>query len=61
MRFLTAYFSCQEGKEVVLTGSERMQNRPIGILVDALRSLGATIEYGAKEGYPPLKITGQKA
>ncbi|WP_412766895.1 3-phosphoshikimate 1-carboxyvinyltransferase [Tenacibaculum polynesiense] len=60
MRFLTAYFSCQEGKEVVLTGSERMQNRPIGILVDALRSLGATIEYVAKEGYPPLKITGQK-
>ncbi|WP_299107755.1 3-phosphoshikimate 1-carboxyvinyltransferase [uncultured Tenacibaculum sp.] len=60
MRFLTAYFACLEGREVILTGSERMQNRPIGILVDALRSLGAKIEYVAKEGYPPLKITGQK-
>ena len=56
MRFLTAYFSSREGREVVLTGSERMQNRPIGILVDALRALGADIEYEKKEGYPPLRI-----
>jgi 3-phosphoshikimate 1-carboxyvinyltransferase len=60
MRFLTAYFSSREGREVVLTGSERMQNRPIGILVDALRTLGADIEYENKEGYPPLRIKGRK-
>jgi len=60
MRFLTAYFSVNEGKEVVLTGSERMQNRPIKILVDALLSLGADISYTDKEGYPPLKIKGKK-
>ena len=45
MRFLTAYFSIQEGREVVLTGSQRMQERPIKILVDALRQLGAEISY----------------
>jgi len=60
MRFLTAYFSVLEGREVTLTGSDRMQNRPIKILVDSLRSLGAKIEYVEKEGYPPLKITGKK-
>ena len=60
MRFLTAYFAAKEGKEVILTGSERMQNRPIRILVDALRSLGAEISYLKKEGYPPLKIQGKK-
>jgi len=60
MRFLTAYFSSREGREVVLTGSERMQNRPIGILVDALRTLGADIQYENKEGYPPLRIKGRK-
>lgn len=60
MRFLTAYFASEEGKEVVLTGSERMQNRPISILVDALRSLGAEISYVKKEGYPPLKIKGKQ-
>ena len=60
MRFLTAYFSVLDGREVVLTGSERMQNRPIRILVDALRSLGADIEYVDKEGYPPLRIKGKK-
>ena len=49
MRFLTAFFSTREGREVVLTGSERMQNRPIGILVDALRELGADITYEGKE------------
>ena len=59
MRFLTAYFANKNTSEVVLTGSERMQNRPIGILVEALQSLGATIEYVEKEGYPPLKIKGQ--
>jgi len=60
MRFLTAYFAVLEGREIVLTGSDRMQNRPIKILVDALRSLDAEIEYIDKEGYPPLKIHGKK-
>lgn len=60
MRFLTAYFALQEGREITLTGSQRMTERPIGVLVDALRSLGAQIEYLGNEGYPPLKITGKK-
>ncbi len=60
MRFLTAYFSAAEGRKVILTGSERMQNRPIKILVDALRSLDAEITYVDKEGYPPLQINGKK-
>jgi len=60
MRFLTAYFSVKEGREVVLTGSERMQNRPIAILVDALKSLGATISYEEKDGYPPIRIKGKQ-
>ncbi|MDN3641665.1 3-phosphoshikimate 1-carboxyvinyltransferase [Lutimonas halocynthiae] len=60
MRFLTAYFAAKEGREVVLTGSHRMQNRPISILVDALRSLGADISYKDKEGYPPLIIKGKE-
>ncbi|TBX70550.1 3-phosphoshikimate 1-carboxyvinyltransferase [Flavobacterium silvisoli] len=60
MRFLTAYFAIQEGKEVVLTGSARMQERPIQILVDALRQLGAEIVYEKKEGFPPLRIRGKK-
>lgn len=60
MRFLTSYFSIQEGKTVVLTGSERMKQRPIKFLVDALRELGAEISYLEKEGFPPLKITGKK-
>ena len=58
MRFLTSYFSIQEGREVVLTGSERMQNRPIEILVNALKELGAQISYEKKTGYPPIKING---
>lgn len=58
MRFLSAYFASKDHVEVILTGSERMQERPIGILVDALRSIGAQIDYVNKEGYPPLKITG---
>lgn len=60
MRFLTAYFSAVEGRETVLTGSNRMQNRPICVLVDALRSMGADITYEKKEGYPPLRIKGKK-
>lgn len=60
MRFLSAYFATQKDKTVVLSGSDRMHNRPIKILVDALRSLGADISYVEKEGYPPLKIIGQE-
>ena len=60
MRFLTSYFSQLEGREVILTGSKRMQQRPIKILVDALRSIGASIEYEKKQGYPPLRIKGKK-
>lgn len=59
MRFLTAYFAIQEGKEVILTGSKRMKERPISILVDALIALGADITYVEKIGYPPLKIKGK--
>jgi len=58
MRFLTAYLSNREG-EWVLTGSERMKNRPIAVLVDALNQLGAKIDYIEKEGYPPLHIAGK--
>lgn len=60
MRFLTSYFASKEYREVVLTGSERMQNRPIEILVNALKDLGAIISYEAKEGYPPIRIKGTK-
>jgi len=60
MRFLTAYFAVNEGREVVLTGSARMKERPIKILVDALLQLGAKIEYLESEGFPPIKISGQK-
>ena len=59
MRFLTAYFATLEGNTTLLTGSERMQQRPIKILVDALRALGADIEYTNNEGYPPLRIKGK--
>jgi 3-phosphoshikimate 1-carboxyvinyltransferase len=59
MRFMTAYLSVTEG-EHVLTGTERMKHRPIKILVDALRYLGADIEYLGEEGYPPLRIRGSK-
>ena len=54
-RFMTAYLSMQQGIQI-LTGTKRMKQRPIGVLVDALRQLGANIEYLEKEGYPPLKI-----
>ena len=57
MRFLTAFLSKVVG-EWILTGSERMKQRPIGVLVDALHKLGAKIEYVEKEGYPPLRIFG---
>lgn len=60
MRFLTSYFAVNKGREVFLTGSERMQNRPIEILVNALKDLGADITYAEKQGYPPLKIKGKK-
>ena len=60
MRFLTAYFALKENSEIILTGSHRMKNRPIKILVDALSDLGASIEYVEKDGFPPLKITGKK-
>ncbi|SDL63453.1 3-phosphoshikimate 1-carboxyvinyltransferase [Salinimicrobium catena] len=60
MRFLTAYFASKEGREVVLTGSDRMQERPIKVLVHALRQLGADITYLKKEGFPPLKVVGKK-
>lgn len=60
MRFMTAYLSVKEGEKHVLTGTERMKHRPIGILVDALRFLGADITYIEEEGYPPLLIQGKK-
>lgn len=60
MRFLTSYFATAEDEKIILTGSERMQNRPIKILVDALRDLGAKIEYQDKIGFPPLVISGKK-
>lgn len=60
MRFLTAYFATQENKEVTLTGSKRMTERPIMVLVEALRSLGAEINYVNNEGFPPINIKGKK-
>ena len=58
MRFLTAFFACRQGVTVTLDGVERMRERPIGVLVDALRELGAHIDYLGKDGFPPLRITG---
>lgn len=60
MRFLTAYYAAKEGANVILTGSRRMKERPIELLVNALRSMGADIEYAEKEGFPPLHIKGEK-
>lgn len=60
MRFLTAFFAIQENRRVIVTGSERMKQRPIGILVDALRELGAVVDYVENEGFPPLRIIGKK-
>ena len=59
MRFMTAYLATTEGEHVI-TGTERMKNRPIAVLVDALRYIGADISYVEKEGFPPLKIKGKK-
>ena len=59
MRFLTAYLSVTPGARII-TGTERMQQRPIQVLVNALRELGADIEYVANDGFPPLRITGRK-
>ena len=59
MRFLTAYFSIQEGRDTLLTGSARMQERPMAILVEALQELGAQITFTHNEGYPPLQIKGK--
>ena len=59
MRFLTSFYAISDGKEIVLTGSDRMKERPIRILVDALNELGANIKYTENKGYPPLKIKGK--
>ena len=59
MRFLTAYFAAKPDARITLDGSPRMRRRPIRILVDALRSCGADIDYEAEEGFPPLHITGK--
>lgn len=58
MRFLTAYLAVTPGEHVI-TGTDRMKRRPIGILVDALRYLGADIEYAGEDGFPPLRIKGK--
>ena len=60
MRFLTAYYAACQNRDVILTGSARMQERPIGILVEALRQLGAAIYYSKGEGFPPLHIQGKQ-
>ncbi len=57
MRFLTAYFALS-GKNKIMTGTDRMKERPIALLVDALRKIGASIEYKEKEGFPPIEIKG---
>lgn len=58
MRFLTAYFATRQGRVVTLDGNDRMRQRPIGPLVEALRSMGADITYLGEEGFPPLRIQG---
>ena len=60
MRFLTAFFAISKSDDIILTGSNRMQNRPIKILVDALNSIGADIKYLNKNGYPPIRIRGKE-
>jgi 3-phosphoshikimate 1-carboxyvinyltransferase len=60
MRFLTSLLATRPGEEHIITGTERMRNRPISVLVDALRALGADIDYEERAGYPPLKISGRK-
>ncbi|WP_282080850.1 3-phosphoshikimate 1-carboxyvinyltransferase [Aquimarina algiphila] len=60
MRFLTAYFAVKEGRETVLTGSKRMKERPVKILVEALQQLGCEISYENEHGYPPIRIQGKQ-
>ncbi|MCM1071668.1 MAG: 3-phosphoshikimate 1-carboxyvinyltransferase, partial [Alistipes timonensis] len=60
MRFLAAYYAATPGTDILLDGDERMRQRPIGQLVDALRACGADVEYAAEEGFPPLKIKGKR-
>lgn len=60
MRFLTAYFAALDGAHVELDGNDRMRQRPIGPLVEALRQCGADIQYADKEGFPPLLIRGRR-
>ena len=60
MRFLIAFFAISKSDDIILTGSNRMQNRPIKILVDALNSIGADIKYLNKNGYPPIRIRGKE-
>ena len=60
MRFLTAYYACRPGCDITLDGSSRMRQRPIKVLVDALRALGADITYAGEEGFPPLRIRGRE-
>lgn len=60
MRFLTALLSVKENKKFEITGSDRMKQRPIGVLVDALKNLGAEITYKDQIGFPPLIISGKK-
>ena len=60
MRFLTSYFSLTTRKDIELRGSQRMHDRPIKILVDSLREIGASIKYIDKEGYPPILIKPSK-
>lgn len=59
MRFMTAYLCVMKGTHII-TGTERMKHRPIGVLVDALRTLGANIDYEGETGFPPLRITGRQ-
>lgn len=60
MRFLTAYLAACKGEEHVITGTQRMKERPISVLVDALRELGAEVSYTGNEGFPPLRIRGKR-
>jgi 3-phosphoshikimate 1-carboxyvinyltransferase len=60
MRFLTAYFAVKQGRETMLTGSKRMKERPIKILVEALQQLGCEIRYENEHGYPPIRIQGKQ-
>ena len=60
MRFLTAFFATKENSDIILTGSQRMQERPIALLVDALNALGGDISYAKEKGFPPLSIIGKQ-